>query len=165
VVSATVVGIIIALPLWGRLSDHIGHRHVIVLTALLIAMVPIPFCFTSAVWVLVLINIVTGLCWSGYNLSTFNYLFALTKSGNPARDKSLAIALSGISIFLFSLLGGFLSTRLPTIFAWQLQSLFLLSAVLRLAIFGLLFLTLPKEEGRGRPIDFLQFSRRLLNNT
>ena len=73
--------------------------------------------------------------------------------------------MSGVSIFLFSLLGGFLSTRLPTIFAWQLQSLFLLSSLVRLTVFSLLFLTLPRDEGRGRPIDFLQFSRRLLNNT
>ena len=165
VVSATVVGVIIALPLWGRLSDRVGHRNVIVTTALLIAMVPLPFCLTSTVWVLALINVVTGLCWSGYNLSTFNYLLLLTRGGNPARYNSLAIAMSGVSIFLFSLLGGFLSTRLPTIFAWQLQSLFLLSSLVRLTVFSLLFLTLPRDEGRGRPIDFLQFSRRLLNNT
>jgi MFS family permease len=165
VVSATVLGVIIALPLWGHLSDHVGHRGVIVTTALLIALVPIPFCLTSTVWVLVLVNVMTGLFWSGYNLSTFNYLLALTKTGNPERYNSLAIALSGVSIFLFSLLGGFLSTRLPTIFAWQLQSLFFLSSLARLAVFSLLFLTLPKDEARGRPIDFLQFSRRLLNNT
>ncbi len=165
VVSATVVGIIIALPLWGRLSDHIGHRNVIVTTALLIALVPIPFCFTSKVWALILINVVTGLFWSGYNLSTFNYLLALTQTGASARYNSLAIALGGIFVFLFSLLGGFLSSRLPTIFAWQLQSLFLVSALVRLAVFGLLFLTLPRDTGRGKPIDFLQFSRRLLNNT
>ena len=165
VVSATVVGIIIALPLWGKLSDRIGHRNVLVITALLIAAVPLPFCFTGAVWVLFLINIVTGLCWSGYNLSTFNYLITLVRTDNPARYNSLAIAMSGISIFLFSLLGGFLATRLPTLFTWQLQSLFLLSSLLRFAVFGLLFLKLPPEEKHGRPIDFLQFSRRLLNNT
>jgi hypothetical protein len=66
---------------------------------------------------------------------------------------------------LFNLLGGFLSTRLPIIFPSQLQSLFLLSLLIRLAVFGALFLRLPPDEKTGRPIDFLAFSRRLLNNS
>jgi MFS family permease len=49
---------------------------------------------------------------------------------------SLVIGLIGCA---FSLLGGWLATRLPIVHEWRLQSLFLLSAMLRLGIFVLLF--------------------------
>ena len=40
---------------------------------------------------------------------------------------------------LFATLGGFLATRLPSFFHWQLQSLFLFSSIMRLGFFTLLF--------------------------
>jgi len=75
------------------------------------------------------------------------------------------MALTGISVFLFSLLGGFLAPRLPAVAGWQLQSLFLLSSLLRFAVFGILFLNLPKDGNNDAPrmTDFFQFARRLMD--
>jgi uncharacterized membrane protein len=52
---------------------------------------------------------------------------------------AFAAATTAISTFVFSLLGGFLSTRLPVIFGWQLQSLFGMSSLMRIIVVLVLF--------------------------
>ena len=163
--ASMVLGSIVALPLWGKLSDRFGHRRVLLITGLMIAVVPLPFIFTGIPLLICCFNFYSGICWSGYNLSNFNYLLHLSDVKNPERQTSIAMAFTGISVFLFSLLGGFLASRLPMIAVWQLQSLFLLSSLLRFAVFGGLFLNLPHDGNKdaSRITDFFQFARRLMD--
>lgn len=144
--AATILGTIISLPFWGKLADSIGNRKVILWTGFLIATVPIPYIFSNHSWQIWVLNFYTGVCWSGYNLSNFNYLLAAAGKSKPELKISLSVAMTGISVFFFSLAGGFLSTRLPELFGWQLKSLFLLSAILRFAVYGTLFVHFPVIE-------------------
>jgi hypothetical protein len=101
--------------------------------------VPLPYLFFTsepAVW---LINAGAGIAWAGYNLVSFNHMLSASENKNRARLTAYASTVTGIVVFTMTLLGGFLATRLPTLFAWQLQTLFLLSALVRLATFSLFF--------------------------
>ena len=153
--AATVLGTIISLPLWGKLSDTIGSRRVILITGFLISTVPLPYLISNYSWQIWLLNFYTGVCWSGYNLSNFNFLLIAAGKHKPEFKISIAVAITGICVFLFSLAGGFLATRLPVIFSWKLQSLFFLSAILRFATFGSLFFRYPHYERHldSRSID------------
>ncbi len=144
--AATILGTIISLPFWGKLADSVGNRRVILWTGVLVSTVPIPYIFSSYSWQIWALNFYTGLCWSGYNLSNFNYLLSAAGKDKPERKISISVALTGLSVFFFSLLGGYLSTRLPHLFGWQLKSLFLFSSVLRFAVFGILFIRFPVIE-------------------
>jgi hypothetical protein len=53
--------------------------------------------------------------------------------------------MTGISVFVFSLIGGVIAPLLPKILTWQLQSLFLLSGILRIGVYFLLFPGIPKN--------------------
>lgn len=144
--AATILGTIISLPFWGKLADSLGNRRVILWSGLLVATIPVPYIFSSYSWQIWFLNFYSGLCWSGYNLSNFNYLLTLSGEDKPERKISISAAITGLSVFSCSLLGGYLSSRLPQLLGWELKSLFLLSSILRFAVYGMLFIRFPLFE-------------------
>ncbi len=146
--ACTVFGTISFLPLWGKLLDSIGSSRVLRITGMMCAFVPAPYLFASgpvAVWVF---NFYSGVAWGGFNIANFNYLLHLTERDKSDRYIAFAAATTAIATFAFSLIGGFLSTRLPVLFSWQLQSLFCVSFIVRLAIVIGLFRSFEKSEIR-----------------
>lgn len=146
VTAVTVLGTIVSLPLWGKIADTFGNRTVIKITAFLIATIPLPYLSCDKPLQILFLNFYTGFCWSGYNLSNFNYLLLAAGKEKSEQNISFAIALSGFSVFIFSLIGGYLATRLPIVFKYRLSSLFLLSSLMRFIIFFFLILRYPKYE-------------------
>ncbi|MBN1577285.1 MAG: MFS transporter [Chitinispirillaceae bacterium] len=146
VAAATILGSIAALPFWGGIADSFGNRTVIIITVLLIATVPLPYIASNKPWQIWVLNFYTGCCWSGYNLSNLNYLLLAAGKENPEQNISFAVAVTGIFNFVFSIAGGYLATRLPHFFHYQLHSLFLLSSMMRFLVFGLLIIRYPRYE-------------------
>jgi MFS family permease len=139
VLSLTVLGSITFAGFWGRLADHRGAGRVLWIAGFLAALVPFPYVFSCNRWVLWAGAFYSGATWGGYNLANFNQMLNAT----DRRHRSHYIAFGSLVIGLigcaFSLLGGFLATRMPVITTWPLQSLFLLSGLLRLGVFLLFF--------------------------
>jgi MFS family permease len=138
--ACATVGTMISLPIWGRLTDKIGTMRVMRLAVLMSALVPLPFLFWGtplAVWIC---NLYSGVAWTGIGVTGFKYQIQV--AGVKHQEQSLTFygcVFSTVGI-VFSLIGGFLATRLPNIFGWQLQTLFFLSGLLRLTVyFGLFF--------------------------
>jgi len=152
------IGTLVGLPLWGRLNDSIGTRKVFQITAFLAAFIPIPYLFCQSVWALWLCNFYSGICWSGFNISNFSYLLHLSGREKTERAISISVAITGISNFCFSLMGGYAASRVPVLFAWQLQTLFLLSSLMRFGAIGI-FSVLVKFGARykgGSPTQRLE---------
>jgi MFS family permease len=155
--SCTLVGNIISLPMWGRLADRIGSRATLRITGLLVGLVPLPYLFLTSQLGVWLINFAAGIAWAGYNLVSFNYLLGTSENRDRTTLFSYASVVTGVMVFGMTLLGGFLATRLPPLFAYPLQGLFLLSAILRLLSLTFFFPRLreydfaPHERGEGRP--------------
>ncbi len=137
--ACTVVGSIVSLPFWGRFADRHGNRLTLRISGLLICMVPLPSLYFHDPLPIWIINVFGGLSWAGYNLASFNFMLHAAGRKNQVRHIALASALTGTAILVMTLLGGFLATRLPVIFTWPLQTLFLLSAGMRLATYLLFF--------------------------
>jgi MFS family permease len=132
--ASMIVGTIAFLPLWGRLIDSIGTSRVLRMTGLMCAFVPVPYLFGSSPLLVWIANFYSGVVWGGFNAANFNYLLRTTEKDKSDHYIAFASAITAISMFLFSLLGGFLSSRLPTIFEYQLQTLFLVSFGARLLV-------------------------------
>jgi MFS family permease len=142
----TITGSIISLPLWGHLADHLGSKKVLHISGFLVSVVPLQYLFFTdyrAIW---LFNLVGGISWAGYNLVSFNHLLTASEKQDRARLIALASAVTGVFVFVMTLLGGLLSTRLPRLFAWQLQSLFLVSTGLRLIACLIVFPRIGDDE-------------------
>jgi MFS family permease len=132
--ASMIIGTIAFLPLWGRLIDSIGTSRVLRMTGIMCAFVPIPYLFGSTPLLVWLANFYSGMSWGGFNVANFNYLLRTTEKENSDHYIAFASAITAISLFIFSLLGGFLSTRLPVIFEFQLQTLFLVSCASRILV-------------------------------
>jgi MFS family permease len=137
VVAIEILTKIFMLRYWGRLADKFGDRTIMSLCNTLIVFYPLLFLFVGNVFHLILISIFSGIAWSGFDLTTFNYLLDVT----PPEKRSYYIAnykmAVGVGLFLGPLVGGFLSIYFAgmTLF-WLggLQILFLLSFILRAAV-------------------------------
>ena len=137
--SCMILGTFAFLPLWGRLIDGIGTSRVLRITGIMCAVVPMPYLFSTtpaSVW---LFNFYSGVAWGGFNIANFSYLLHITEKEKSDHYIAFASAITAIATFVFGLLGGFLSTRLPVVFGWQLQSLFGLSSLLRIIVVLVLF--------------------------
>lgn len=132
--SSTVLGSIAFLKFWGRLTDNYGTAKVIWISGLLVTVIPLPYVFFSDPRLIWLFNFYSGATWAGYNMANFNHLLAATDKHERSHYIAFATLVGGILGFAFTLLGGFLATRLPPLNGYSLRSLFLLSAVLRLGI-------------------------------
>jgi len=134
-----IVGSIVALPMWGKLADHIGNRSTLRISGVLVGIVPLPYLAFTSQWAVWAINIGAGIAWAGYNLVSFNHLLSASENKDRTRLFAYASAVTGVVVFSMTLLGGFLATRLPVVFGWRLQSLFLLSAIVRVMTFSYFF--------------------------
>lgn len=137
--SLTVLGSITFALFWGRLVDAYGAGRVLWAAAFLAALVPIPYVLTTNRFVLWAGCFYSGASWGGYNLANFNQTLAATDQRHRSHYLAFSSLVVGLLGFAFSLTGGFLATRLPVVAAWRLQSLFLLSAALRLILAGALY--------------------------
>jgi MFS family permease len=144
--SATILGSMTALPLWGRLADTSGNRRVMQVTAFLVALVPLPYLALDSRYMIWLFNFYSGVAWAGYNISSFNFMLAAAGPDRPERAISYAAAATGVAVFVFGLLGGWLAPRLPVFFTWQLRSVFAFSGLLRLLVVLAIFRMLGRIE-------------------
>ena len=132
--SATVLGSIATLKLWGRMMDNFGTSRTLWVSGLLVCFIPVPYLFFDRPALIWLFNFYSGATWAGYNMANFNHLLAATERRQRGHYIAFASLVGGVLGFAFTLLGGYLATRLPPLNGYTLRSLFLLSAVLRLAV-------------------------------
>lgn len=128
---------IVMMRHWGKLSDKFGDRTVMALCNIFIIFYPFFFIFVKTPLHLILLSVFSGMCWSGFDLTSFNYLLDVT----PGEKRPSYIAnykiYVGISLFLAPLIGGALSQFfIGKYLFWLngLQLLFLLSFILRLFV-------------------------------
>ncbi len=135
----TVLGSIAFAGFWGRIADNRGASRVLWISGLLVALIPLPYVFSSNRWIIWAACFYSGSTWAGYNLANFNHMLNATDQQHRSHFIAFGSLVIGLFGCAFSLLGGFLATRLPVIREWPLQSLFLLSSVFRLGIFAVFF--------------------------
>lgn len=133
IVASEILTRILMLRYWGRLSDKFGDRTIMSLCNMLIVFYPFFFLFAANIFHLILISVFSGMAWSGFDLTSFNYLLDVTppdKRTSYIANYKVAV---GSALFLGPLIGGFLSQYLSISFLWfsGLQLLFIISFILR----------------------------------
>jgi MFS family permease len=144
----------LAYPMWGRVTDRIGRKPVLLIAGLLIVPGAIPWMFmTKDSWLLpYLAVLVSSASWPGVDMASLNLLLGLTQSPAAAGDRalrlgsayvavnSLLVAVAGVMSGLFC--GGVAEALRDwhgRLFGWPLTYhgiLFFISAALRLLALG-----------------------------
>lgn len=110
---ASVIIQFLTLNRWGRLSDLFGNRLLLTTTAIFITVIPAMWLIsTNYLWLLA-VQMLSGLCWAGFTLSSTAFVFDLTP---PDQRQTLFAAhnvLAAIGVFLGAGIGGILTSFVP----------------------------------------------------
>ncbi len=129
--ASSTVSTIIFLPFWGRRADRAGNLKILRITGCLLPAVPILWLANGNPVYLICANAFSGFIWSGFDLACSNFLFDTSAPETRTRQIALFNCIVNISLSLGALAGGFIAPHLPSMFGYQLRTLFTLSGVLR----------------------------------
>jgi len=126
---AIVVLKVVAVPAWGRAIDAHGAYACFALAALLTALVPLPWLWTTGLTWALFAQAFSGFSWAGYEVSTF----ALLLDTSRADTRPYLFAVQSLCHGLGQLLGGLLGA-LALLELGDLRALFALSLLTRLTL-------------------------------
>lgn len=142
---ASIVTQFISLSFWGRFSDRFGNRIVMQFCCMTIPIIPVLWMISPAPTYLILVQVVSGLVWSAFSLSTANYLYDIRpQKSDFAVYAAVQSALGAIAVSIGAVFGGLIAASTPLLFEklgfldnWlssQLFVVFFVTAILRFAV-------------------------------
>jgi MFS family permease len=164
--GVAVLATLFTLRSWGRVGDKYGNKKALTLAGLLVPIVPILWTLSRNYYYLLFVQAAAGFAWGGFSLSASNFLLDAVSPPKRARCTGYSSLINGMAIFVGATFGGLIAGSLPNrigiggfsfCFASNLQTLFLLSGLLRLAT-TVAFLRLFKEV---KPVESISVHRLL----
>ncbi|MDA1349365.1 MAG: MFS transporter [Chloroflexi bacterium] len=146
-VAESMAGVLVR-PLWGHLADVRGNRLVLALAALGVATWPFLFILSAQSWYLWMIHPLIGLATAGWSLVAYNFVLENSQEEERASSVGFFNAMASAGIFGGALVGGTIAAHLPTIFEYQLMTLFLVSGILRLTSLVIFLPRVDESEDR-----------------
>lgn len=137
-------------PVWGRIGDKYGNMFVIRICSIVISLVPAAWLVSNNFYYLFIIQIPSGLVWSGFNLCTLNFIYDSAIPEKRVRCISYFNVMTTFSACVGTFLGGWAAYYVPELYGERLLTIFAISAVLR-GITLLFFYNRVKEIKRVRP--------------
>ncbi|MGL5359388.1 MAG: MFS transporter [Shewanella sp.] len=117
---ASIVTQFVTLAFWGRFSDLYGNRLVMIITSCLIPSLPLLWLFSSHYGYILLLQAFSGLAWSGFTLSTANYLYDIRPFRSDfAAYAALQAALSAGLVFVGAMAGGAIASHAAQFLVWS----------------------------------------------
>lgn len=151
----------IMLRFWGRYSDRFGNHATMMLASSVIPVIPLLWLFSANYYYLILVQIISGLSWSGFTLSTANYLYDIRPhQTNFALYAAIQSGTSALLVFCGALLGGYVARHAPELAdslagLWQPASalflVFVVSSLLRVVVVATFVPRLTEPSIRHRP--------------
>jgi MFS family permease len=137
-VSVIVLVQIPALPFWGRMADRHGNKRVLVVTSIGIAALPALWLLSTHIALAIALQILSGLVWSGFNLSVQNFLFDAVAPPQRARCNAYVNLIAGFGVLVGGIAGAVAIRTVPAHigplhFPYPFWTLLCISFVLRVA--------------------------------
>jgi MFS family permease len=149
------------LRFWGRFSDRFGNHLVMVICAASIPLIPILWMLSEHPYYLIVVQIISGVFWSGFTLSTANYLYDIRPhQTNFALYAAIQSGTSALAVYIGGIFGGLLASRSSALAQWLLPDfnlpselfvVFVATTLLRLAIVAYFLPKLEEPTLRKRP--------------
>ena len=148
-VSPLLLGLLFK-PLWGRIGDRFGNLFVIRICSIVIPLVPAAWLISNNFYYLLIIQIPSGLAWSGFNLCTTNFIYDSAVREKRVRCISYFNTMTNLSTCIGAFLGGCVAYYVPPLYGERLLTIFAISFILR-GLSILFFYKRVREVKRVRP--------------
>jgi hypothetical protein len=167
-VSAVVVMVqFLTLNRWGRIGDAFGNRLVLVVTGSFIPLLPALWMISTSYWWIISAQLLSGLIWAGFSLSSSNYAYDMIPRDKRATYLAMQNVMASAGICTGALLGGYIAAIMPQQWTWgettyhwtsALYWIFLLSFIMRASVVAY-FIPRLKEvrDVRAMPVSRLVF--------
>lgn len=133
----------VTLKFWGRFSDLYGNRLVMIITSSLIPSLPLLWLFSDNYGYILAIQAFSGLAWSGFTLSTANYLYDIRPFRSDfATYAALQASLSAGLVFVGAMVGGTIATHAADFLIWSSWDSWLTSPIFVVFLVSTLMRTL-----------------------
>lgn len=110
----------VTLKFWGRFSDQFGNRLVMMITSCMIPSLPLLWLFSDNYVYILAIQAFSGLAWSGFTLSTANYLYDIRPFRSDfATYAALQASLSAGLVFVGAMVGGTIASHAVDFLIWS----------------------------------------------
>jgi MFS family permease len=148
----------LAMTYWGNLADRYGNKKIISLCGTSLAVIPLIWLFSTDLLSVILIQVLSGLVWSGFNLSAINMVYDNVRPENRTRVFAYHNILTASAVFIGAMAGALIAGMGAGfgVFYAGLQMLFFISGILRLMT-SVLFLPQIKERRRVEAISEKDF--------
>jgi MFS family permease len=104
---------------WGKVSDKHGNRLVMLLCSTAIPVVPTLWLFGDSFYYILFVQMMSGLAWSGFTLTTANYLYDIRPHHtNFATYAAVQAGITAVAVFVGGIAGGYLANIAPTLAQW-----------------------------------------------
>lgn len=147
-VSATLT-VYLMFTQWGRHADKIGNLKVVKFCAPLISVLPLFWVINRNPVFLIFTQIFAGFAWSGFNLCVSNFIYDAVTPEKRIRCIAYFNVINGTALCAGALVGGFLLTRLPPLFGYNILTLCIIASVSRLFV----SLIMPFKLKEVRPVE------------
>ncbi|MBW1783563.1 MAG: MFS transporter, partial [Deltaproteobacteria bacterium] len=164
VVTATaIITQFLTFRYWGGLTDRFGNKKILNICGWGIGVVPLLWLVSAHLGYLMAIQAYGGFVWAGFSLSAVNFLFDAVTPAKRARCVAYQGVINGVSVFMGSLCGGLVASRLPESFSigpwtWSplsaLPLIFLISGIIRFVSAGFFL----KKFREVRPVEPISHS-------
>ncbi len=114
VLSAAHISGFLTMAIWGRQADHFGNRKILEVSATVLSMLPLVWYALIFLPVMyrfpgaVVTQVLAGMNWAGFNLSSGNYLYDAVKREQRLSFSSYYNILKGCAIFVGGIIGGWI---------------------------------------------------------
>ncbi|MGB9748993.1 MAG: MFS transporter [Candidatus Woesearchaeota archaeon] len=125
---------------WGKYSDIYGNKKVMVMCGFLVPLYPLLWVFSRNFYYLLAVQIIGGIVWGGFDLSTSNFVYDAVTPQRRARCVSYSNFFKGIGVFIGVMIGSFILSRVSAqslnskLVTSEYQIVFLISAMSRFLV-------------------------------
>jgi hypothetical protein len=131
IISVEFLARIISGPFWGKFADKKGNIQVLKIVSRIVPALPLCWLFSTNIGYLAVIQILSGICWGAFDLSTQSYLYKVSPPQTKLHYIVYTRALMLFSVAMGGLAGSFLIKDIFEIFGSKLLTVFMISGFLR----------------------------------
>jgi hypothetical protein len=134
IISVEFLARVVSGPFWGKFADKEGNIKVLKIVSRVVPALPLCWLFSTNIGYLAAVQVVSGICWGAFDLSTQSYLYKVAPPQKKLRYIVYTRSLMLFSVALGGIAGSFLVTDIFATFGSKLLTVFMISGFLRAVI-------------------------------